>query len=107
MAQGYAQGDITILVRRNAEATQIANFLFNCEGKVTPYYLHVLLVGNATRQTIGCYYALFCHFGGQNKSYSHRIIVSKTENSILWIMKRRKRGGDVCLVYSTRHLTTS
>ena len=33
MAQGYAQGDITILVRRNAEATQIANFLLNCEGK--------------------------------------------------------------------------
>ena len=33
MAKGYAQGDITILVRRNAEATQIANFLLNCEGK--------------------------------------------------------------------------
>ena len=48
LAQGYSQRDITILVRRNTEATQIADFLLNCKDKSYDIISNeALLVGNA------------------------------------------------------------
>jgi len=48
MAQGYEQRDLTILVRRNKEATQIADFLLNYEQKKYDIISNeALLVGNA------------------------------------------------------------
>ena len=48
LAQGYSQRDITILVRRNTEATQIADFLLNCKDKQYEIISNeALLVGNA------------------------------------------------------------
>lgn len=48
MSQGYAQRDITILVQRNKEATQIADFLLNYEGKKYDIISNeALLIGNA------------------------------------------------------------
>ncbi|HQB69271.1 MAG TPA: UvrD-helicase domain-containing protein [Paludibacteraceae bacterium] len=48
LAQGYSQSDITILVHKNDEATQIADFLLNCEGKQYDIISNeALLIANA------------------------------------------------------------